>query len=399
MASSFGCFFFFFFVPLLLGHSAFAARFGGGGRRRLLPAATEVAGVCASLVVPSGYKCEEFDVTTQDGYILRLQRIPAGRDGGGAPTAGRRRRPVLLQHGVLADGVTWLLNSPDEALAYVLADAGFDVWIANTEELDGAAATRPSTLLSGQSMEQAFWAWSWDELVAYDLPATVDFVYQRTGQKLDYVGHSLGTLTAMASFSEGRLVDKLRSAALLSPIAFLSHMTTTLGILAARSFLGEIYTWLGIAEFDPTGVAVRYLMKKLCQNPTLNCYDLMTAFTGMNCCLNESTVELYLEYEPQSTSTKNMVHLAQTFRDGALTKFDYGGGEANMRRYGRRSPPAYNLSNIPGELPIFLSYGGRDRLSNTDDFVADFAHADFVMGTTARRVVYDAVVAFFRRQL
>ena len=39
---------------------------------------------------------------------------------------------------------------------------------------------------------QAYWDWSWDELTAYDLPATVKYIYTNTAeQKLHYVGHSL----------------------------------------------------------------------------------------------------------------------------------------------------------------------------------------------------------------
>ena len=38
---------------------------------------------------------------------------------------------------------------------------------------------------------QAYWDWSWDELVAYDLPATFQYVHDQAGQKLHYVGHSL----------------------------------------------------------------------------------------------------------------------------------------------------------------------------------------------------------------
>lgn len=30
------------------------------------------------------------------------------------------------------DGMTWLLNPPDQTLPLILADQGFDVWIANT---------------------------------------------------------------------------------------------------------------------------------------------------------------------------------------------------------------------------------------------------------------------------
>lgn len=40
-------------------------------------------------------------------------------------------------------------------------------------------------------MWQKFWNWSWDELVTFDLPAVFDLVYKETGQKIDYVGHSL----------------------------------------------------------------------------------------------------------------------------------------------------------------------------------------------------------------
>lgn len=49
-----------------------------------------------------------------------------------------------------------------------------------------------------------------------------------------------GTLIALASFSEGRLMNQLKSAALLSPIAYLSHMNTALGAAAARAFVGEV---------------------------------------------------------------------------------------------------------------------------------------------------------------
>lgn len=53
---------------------------------------------------------------------------------------------------------------------------------------------------------------------------------------------------ALASFSEGRLVDKVKSAALLSPIAYLSHMTTDLGLMAARAFVGEVSSTLRISN-------------------------------------------------------------------------------------------------------------------------------------------------------
>ncbi|KAF8399932.1 hypothetical protein HHK36_015803 [Tetracentron sinense] len=395
-----------FLVLVVEPHRAHGSSRGSYGAADL--SVPPLVGLCASSVIVHGYKCQEFEVKTEDGYVLSMQRIPEGRVGGG----GKNKQPVLLQHGVLVDGMTWLLNSPDESLAFILADSGFDVWIANTR---GTRFSRRHATLD--PAKPAYWGWSWDELVAYDLPATFDFVYGQTGQqKLHYVGHSMGTLAALASFSEGKLVDKLRSAALLSPVAYLSHMTTEIGLLAAKAFVGEITTLMGVAEFNPKGKPVANFLKSLCSNPGVDCYDLLTSFTGKNCCLNGSTVDLFLKNEPQSTATKNMVHLAQTVRDGIVARYDYGNADFNVEHYGQNKPPIYNLSNIPHNLPLFISYGGQDALSDVRDvgnlldslkfhegdkltvqFIKDYAHADFVMGVSAKEIVYNAIIAFFGR--
>ncbi|KAM7512576.1 hypothetical protein LguiB_011451 [Lonicera macranthoides] len=363
-------------------------------------------GICAAAASIHGYKCQEFDVRTDDGYILSVQRIPEGRRGGGGPN----KQPVLLQHGVLVDGMTWLVNSPDQSLAFMLADSGFDVWIANTR---GTRFSRRHVSLDPSNPE--FWNWTWDDLVTHDLPATIEFVFRQTGQKTHYVGHSLGTLIALASFSEGKQVDKVRSAVLLSPIAYLSHMTTALGVVAARAFVGEMTTLFGLAEFNPKGEPVANFLKALCADPGVDCYDLLSALTGKNCCLNVSTVDLFLKNEPQSTATKNLVHLAQTVRDGILAKYDYGNSDFNVEHYGESKPPHYNLALIPKDLPLFLSYGGQDALSDVRDvetlldslklhdadklsvqYIKDYAHADFIMGVTAKDIVYNQILTFFK---
>ncbi|KAJ0111552.1 hypothetical protein Patl1_01925 [Pistacia atlantica] len=150
-------------------------------------------------------QCNTFDGSgnKKDGYILSMQRMRNKRSGQAA-----RKPPVFLQHGLFMNGITWLLNSPNESLA----DHGYD----------------------------AYWNWSWDEVMAYDLTAFVKFVYHKTGKKLHYVGHSMGTLIALAAFSDHRLLKKIRSAALLTPIAHLGHMKSPIARFSCQFFLAEV---------------------------------------------------------------------------------------------------------------------------------------------------------------
>lgn len=86
--------------------------------------------------------------------------------------------------------------------------------------------------------------------------------------------------------------------------------------------------------------------------------------------------------------------------------------------YGEIYPPIYNLSNIPHDLPLFISYGGQDALSDVRDvetlldilklhdvdklsvqFIKDYAHADFIMGINAKDIVYKNVISFFSHQV
>ncbi|WCJ27482.1 Myzus persicae-induced lipase 1 [Euphorbia peplus] len=402
------------FLNLIFSSSLLFLFVRASGRGSLgLSTSEPEAGICATSVTLHGYICHEIQVQTKDGYILSMQRIPQGRNNNNNNNnnVGVTRPPVLIQHGVLVDGMTWLLNPREQNLPLILADEGFDVWLANTR---GTRFSRSH--ISLQPSQPEFWNWSWDELVTYDLPAFFEYVYTHSGhQKIHYIGHSLGTLIGLASFSEG-LVDKVRSAVFLSPVAYLSHMNTPIGVIAAKSFVGEITTLFGLAEFNPKGEEVGRYLQTLCAYPGVDCYDLLTAFTGQNCCLNSSTVAMFLKNEPQSTSTKNMVHLAQTVRDGRIEKYNYGRGDYNMMYYGETRPPPYNLSRIPKDLPVFISYGGRDALSDVKDvqllldhfklhdvdkisiqYVQEYAHADFIMATNAKDIVYNQVYSFFKR--
>ncbi|KAI5443490.1 triacylglycerol lipase 2 [Lathyrus oleraceus] len=367
-------------------------------------------GLCASSITIHGYKCQEFEVTTKDGYILSIQRILEGR----VKVFGNvTKEPVILQHGVLVDGATWFLNSPEQNLPMILADNGFDVWVVNSR---GTKYSRKHTKLDASSQE--YWYWSFDELVAYEMPAAFDFVSKETGQKIHFVGHSMGTLTALLSLAEGKWENQVKSVVLLSPIAYLSRMTTLIGAIATRSLLSEGFTLLGIAEFDPKGVPVTDFVQGICVQSGLNCNDLFTLIRGENCCLDKSAFDDFMKVEPQSSSTRTLFHLSQIVRTDALSKFDFQSPRLNMLHYGRLRPPAYNLSKIPNNIPIFMSYGGADALSDIADvkkllndhfqdhdkdklsvqFIENYAHGDYMFATNANELVYKNVTSFLKHK-
>lgn len=41
------------------------------------------------------------------------------------------RVPILIHHGLLSSSADWVLLGPNKALAYLLCDSGYDVWLGN----------------------------------------------------------------------------------------------------------------------------------------------------------------------------------------------------------------------------------------------------------------------------
>ncbi|CAN1783928.1 Triacylglycerol lipase 2 [Linum perenne] len=375
-------------------------------------------GICRSVVEPQGYGCTEhkvtsselttdwcnFQVVTTDGYILNIQRI-AGKSGGNFI-------PVLLQHGLFMDGITWFMLPANQNLALLLADNGYDVWIAN-----GRGTKYSSGHVSYAPDDKAYWNWSWDEMVAFDLPAMVDYVNNQTNRKVHYVGHSQGNLFSLAAISKGYLVDKLRSVSVLCPIAYMHHMSSLLMRGSINLFAAEGLYWLRIKEFDPNGGPAQKFLQKACRLPFVDCTHLLNALTGKNCCLNPSALDSFLEYEPQPTSTRNLLHLSQMVRRGTIAMYDYNNQDENVEHYGQPSPPVYDMTRIPNDLPMFISYGGTDETASPTDvqlllgnlhsthmedklvvqYVNNFAHGDYVMAYNAREMVYEPLLGFLNR--
>lgn len=123
-------------------------------------------------------------------------------------------------HGIFSLSDCWVLTGPGRALAFILADLGYDVWLGNTR---GNMYSKYHIKYKHGSKK--FWNFSWHEIGIFDLPAMIDYILYKTGEKsLYYIGHSQGTTTFFVmSSTRPEYNRKIRLFIALAPVAYMRN--------------------------------------------------------------------------------------------------------------------------------------------------------------------------------
>lgn len=181
------------------------------------------------LISYSGYNGEAHQVETEDGYLLKIHRV-FSKDA----EADHSKKPVFLMHGILATSADYLVTGPEIALAYLLADNGYDVWMGNARGSKHSMRHRTFSPDSGE-----FWNFSWHEIGHYDLPAMIDYMLNCTqSSKAFYVGHSQGTTSFLVFLStRPEYCEKIVHAHLMAPSAFRKKLPRLRTIIYGLRFL------------------------------------------------------------------------------------------------------------------------------------------------------------------
>ncbi|XP_029170659.1 lipase 3-like isoform X2 [Nylanderia fulva] len=402
------------------------------------------------LIQAHGYISETHHIWTEDGYCLSVHRVLSSNDrvplnadpiinttavdnnseDSNSSTSSDYHRiqeacessgagsklPVIVNHGVVSCSADWVLLGPHKALAYVLCDNGFDVWLANAR---GNIYSKDHKHYSTKDKE--FWDFSWHEIGYYDLPAMIDYILEETGHsKLYYIGHSQGTTTFYVMMSERPEYNaKIKGMISLAPIAFLSNQRSPLFKFLVH--FNDILEWstyfFNFHQFFPRIRWQGRIFSTLIRNAPCavtkgfcSCWFYIIAGFGSDQ-LDKSMLPLIFGHFPAGAAMKQIVHYGQSIISGNFRKYDYG-AKANLKLYGSTQPPKYNLERV--KVPVAIFYSDNDLLTHYTDVqklinrlpnvievkkvpYEKFNHIDFLWGRDARTLLYNRIVIMLKK--
>ncbi|XP_034831227.1 lipase 1-like [Maniola hyperantus] len=367
------------------------------------------------LVRKYNYPFEEHSVTTEDGYILGLHRIPHGRDSHNTPG---NKPVVLLMHGLLSSSADFIVMGPRSSLAYILAEEGYDVWLGNAR--GNYFSRRHRRLNPDAVLSNAFWEFSWDDIGNKDLPAMIDFILQHTRKSaLHYVGFSQGTTVFFVMGSlRPEYNRKIISMHAMAPVAYMGHNSSPL-LRALAPFarrIEEMAARLSIAEFLPKRPIYTEIGKEVCIDGAETqqlCTDVIFFIAGRSEDQHNATMlPVILGHYPAGIALRQIAHYGQSIFGRDFRRYDHG-PVVNRRIYGFAIPPRIDLSRV--SAPVYLHYSESDPLADVRDVERlfrelgnlagrvrvprkIFSHVDFVWGINAKTLVYDGIIRAMRRR-
>ncbi|KAI9305964.1 Alpha/Beta hydrolase protein [Cunninghamella echinulata] len=378
------------------------------------------------------YETEQHLVRTKDDYLLCVHRIPYIKsfsnsdnniskyksllEGQGIETSSflkhfPKREPingkkpiVLLYHGFLMSSEVWVCNIEEYCnLPLLLVNLGYDVWLGNAR---GNKYSQNHLRLKASDV--AFWNFSLNEYAIYDLPDTVDYILQTTGQKdLTYIGFSQGTAQGFSSLSiNKKLNEQINLFIALAPATTpegLNHPLIDAFVKAAPAVVYLIFgrrVPLGLAMFWQRIVSPPIFVRIID-----SCVRFLFGWQGRNMTPEQKLVSYQHLYS--STSVKSLVHWFQIIRTGQFQMFD----EMPSRLPFKRSsvvtdhvPPKFPTKQIT--TPIALFYGKSDSLVSIEELSADlpqplayvksikkWEHLDFLWAKQIDSIVFPDILA------
>jgi pimeloyl-ACP methyl ester carboxylesterase len=261
----------------------------------------------------AGFSFEEHSVTTEDGYILALYRIPGLL--GEEPDS--EKPPVMFQHGLFSSADTWIMNYAEVAPAFVAARTGYDVWLGNNR---GNTFSRKHETLDPDTDAEAFWDFTWYDMGTKDQPAFFSYIQEHTNnQKIAYIGHSEGTtqmFTALSELEDSFFGDKTSLFVALGPVSKIPNTDIKMVQLALTFYntIVHVVEMLGMYEImgynqDAEMSTFCSYLPSVCAYTELYVYNRDPRLDDPDRCMVSDM------HSPNGASVRQLLHYAQNIRE------------------------------------------------------------------------------------
>lgn len=194
------------------------------------------------------------------------------------PKSYSSKNSVLLLHGLLSCGGQWVANG-NKSLAFMLSEAGYDVWILNHRGTSLSKKHRYHTYNSSQ-----YWNFSFHELGYYDVVAAIDYILNKQKkEKLHVIAHSQG----VAAFLAGIILRpeynrKIISSYIFNAAVFLHHLYEIPSAIAHNIVQLEHERKMNVAPVRNS--LFIHLLQQFCQQPLVGviCTGFLLELFGGN---------------------------------------------------------------------------------------------------------------------
>jgi len=356
-----------------------------------------------------GYPFEHHWVTTSDGYILNVWRIPCRR------AEGDKCTPILFQHGIFDTAFSFLFLHIGENLPMKLWQEGYDIWLGNVR---GNRYSMNHTTLNPKDFSGPFWDFSYDEMAKIDLPTMLDYIKNQTDcDKIKYVCHSQGCvmMVALAALDPYYVNKMVNTTLAFAPAVYLQYAHSA-GITSAKwlqliknyrdtgvkNVMGDV-TWYTLSAFTAAAFPALWL-------------DTIYAFTGAvnHPDIDHGRLAVVGAHLPGGTSLQDLDHFMQACKTQFFMMYDYGSPRKNQEKYKQDTPPRYEMIRLGalnmrwrvvygqkdalitpqavGDLLVYLKHPYRDNLEIQE--VPDASHLDVYWSNFAISSVFPQAIEF-----
>ncbi|TNV78821.1 hypothetical protein FGO68_gene856 [Halteria grandinella] len=323
----------------------------------------------AQICKENGFAFEEHKVTTEDGYILTIHRIPGLlHELNETKTTFGPKPVVFLMHGMTGDASMFLLNAPFKTIGFLAVKAGFDVWLGNNR---GCKYSLEHTHLKHNDKTPAYWDFDFEDMGTKDLPAMINYTLNATGaEKLSLIGYSMGATQTFAGMSMiPHYFEKTVNLFVgLGPATRLINCRAEAlkGAVADMEVIKFVFVDI-LKEYDffaPTWLSSLINGEKMAIFPK-SFEKFMSSFDMDPYVEERGRIKSISGHLPSGAGYRNFIHYGQLINSDTFKRYDYGASD-NLHHYGQLTPPDYPL-HASSKLPIALFGGYDDEMADPRD--------------------------------